>query len=1103
MSERPMGLRRCLIANRGEIAIRIAQGCAEVGVEAVGVAAADEHQAPHSSGIDTIMTLPGRGAAAYLDVEAILGAAEAAGCDAVHPGYGFLAESAAFAEACADRGLCFVGPLPATLALYGDKDRARRFAEDAGVSVVPGTRAGADRAQIEALWDTLPSGAALMLKATDGGGGRGLRLVTERSALPAALERCRAEVSVGAGATASVFAEQWVGGARHIEVQIVGDGQRVTHLGERECSVQRRHQKIIEWSPAWDLPSALRDRVIATAFTLARAAPVRSLLTLEFLVDPSQQAVFFLEGNPRLQVEHTVTEEVTGLDLVGLQLRLAGGATLAELGLLGPPARRGAAVQARLCLETMDADGRIAAGRGRVTAYQPPRGPGLRVDDALAVGQAADPRFDSLVAKLVAHVRHGTVGDALAKLGRALASMQLTGVESNRALLRAIVQHPELRPSGVSTTFVDEHRATLWASAQRFAASEPESVESVESVESLDEEGREGPGTSVVAPLRATVVSVEVSPGDEVVAGQALVVLGAMKMEHVVEAPASGVVLAIDRAPGEIVAKGATLLRLTQAASEDAEDPSIAEADPDRIRPDLQALRARQALLEDVARPEAVARRRRLGMRTARENLDDLFDPGTFVEYGALAVAAQRARRSESDLQQATPADGLVTGHGLINAAQVGLDAARCVGLAYDYTVLAGTQGFFNHLKTDRILTQAERHRLPVVWYVEGGGGRPGDVDVEGSVTVSGLCTPSFELYARLSGLVPRIGIAAGRCFAGNAVFFGCSDVTIATRGASIGLGGPAMIEGGGLGVVTPEQVGPAEVLAQKGVVDVLVDDEAEATVVARRILGMFQGRAADWVASDQRSLRALVPERRRRAFDVRRAVDTIADEGSVIELRRDYGPGMLTAFVRIEGWPLGLLANVDRPLGGAIDADGADKASRFMQLCDAFDLPIVSLCDTPGFMVGPDSERTAAVRRGSRMFVTAASLTVPIFTVILRRAYGLGAMAMAGGQPHSAAMTVAWPTGELGAMGFEGAVRLGFRKELQAQTDPAAREALFGRLLGQMIERGQATSAAAFLEVDAVIDPADTRAVLVKARRMAGSAPARQGKKRPFVDTW
>ena len=416
--------------------------------------------------------------------------------------------------------------------------------------------------------------------------------------------------------------------------------------------------------------------------------------------------------------------------------------------------------------------------------------------------------------------------------------------------------------------------------------------------------------------------------------------------------------------------------------------------------------------------------------------------------------------------------------------------------LAYDYTVLAGTQGYLNHKKTDRMLEIAEQQRLPVVLFAEGGGGRPGDTD---TTVASGLDVPTFATMGRLSGLVPTIGIAAGRCFAGNAALLGCCDVIIATRDSTIGMGGPAMIEGGGLGVFAPEEVGPIEVQGGNGVVDVVVDDEAEAVAVAQRYLGYFQGRREEWSAPDQRHLRHVVPESRVRAYDVRRAIDTLADEGSVLELRAGFAPGVITALVRIEGRPMGLVANNPRHLGGAIDSPAADKLARFLQLCDAHGLPVVSLCDTPGFMVGPDHERTATVRHFARLFVIGAHLRVPVVTVVLRKAYGLGAQAMAAGGFHRPAATLAWPTGEVGGMGLEGAVRLGFRRELEAVADPAERAELEAQLLAQMYERGRAVNAAAVVELDDVIDPVDTRQWITTALGEVDHTDVPRG----YVDTW
>jgi acetyl-CoA carboxylase carboxyltransferase component len=529
-------------------------------------------------------------------------------------------------------------------------------------------------------------------------------------------------------------------------------------------------------------------------------------------------------------------------------------------------------------------------------------------------------------------------------------------------------------------------------------------------------------------------------------------------------------------------------------------------------RADLAEVRERHRLTLDAARPEALARRHARGQRTARENVADLVDPGSFVEYGALAIAAQRRRWPVDELIARTPADGLVGGVGTI-------DGRPTAVLSYDYTVLAGTQGFQNHRKKDRLFEVIARRRLPAVLFAEGGGGRPGDTDAPG---VSGLDCLAFQLWGGLSGLVPRVAIVAGRCFAGNAALAGCSDAVIGVRGANLGMGGPAMIEGGGLGTFAPEDIGPLDLQVATGVVDVAVDDEAEAVAVARRYLSYFGGPVAGWSAGDPAALRDLVPENRRRVYDVRTIVAALADDDSVLELRPEFGRGMVTALVRIEGRPLGVVANNPVHQAGAIDADGADKAARFLQLCDAFDLPVLFLCDTPGIMVGPEAEATGLVRHVSRLFVTGANLDVPFGTIILRKGYGLGAQTMAGGSFKAPLFCVAWPTGEVGGMGLEGAVRLGFRRELDAITDEDERQRAFDTMVEAAYQHGKALSSATHFEIDDVIDPADSRRWITTLLTSGGPPPsggpdpsagsgapaepawrARPGRKRPFVDTW
>ncbi len=524
------------------------------------------------------------------------------------------------------------------------------------------------------------------------------------------------------------------------------------------------------------------------------------------------------------------------------------------------------------------------------------------------------------------------------------------------------------------------------------------------------------------------------------------------------------------------------------------------KVDEQSMRGDLKEVIDRHSRGLDEQRAEVVARRRKTNQRTIRENIKDLCD-GHFMEYGALAIAAQRQRRTMEDLTSKTPADGVVAGIGQINGSLFGEDKARCMIIAYDYTVLAGTQGFFGHKKKDRMLRLAHEQRLPVVLFAEGGGGRPGDVDADG-VVVAGLDVATFAMFAELSGKVPLVGIVSGRCFAGNAVLLGSCDVIIAGQNANIGMAGPVMIEGGGLGAFKPEDIGPMDVQTKNGVVDIAVTDDAEAVAVAGKYLSYFQGAISRWEAADQRLLHNMIPEERRYVYDVRAVIKTIADTDSFLELRPKFGPEMITGLIRIQGKPFGVMANNCKHQAGAIEAEGADKAARLMQLCNAHGLPMVSLVDTPGFMVGPEVERRAQVRHVCRMFVAGSHLTVPFFTVFLRRGYGLGAQAMAKGGFHESFFAVAWPTGEFGGMGLEGAVRAGFRKELEAVKDPQEREALYEKLVAMAYERGRAINMASYLEIDAVIDPADTRRWIIDGLK---AVPAEHTERagHDFVDTW
>ena len=600
--------------------------------------------------------------------------------------------------------------------------------------------------------------------------------------------------------------------------------------------------------------------------------------------------------------------------------------------------------------------------------------------------------------------------------------------------------------------------------------------------------------------MQGTIVSIDVAAGDHVAARQQLMLIESMKMHHAIESPCDGAVTAVLVAVGATVMAGATVVTVEPGVVPQRAAAVVAELDLTRVRPDLAEVQSRHALGLDSARPQAVDQRRAVGRRTARENVADLVDEGSFIEYGPTVIAAQRRRRSLQDLIERTPADGMIGGIGTVNGDLFGGHAARVVAVSYDYTVLAGTQGLQNHRKKDRLFALAESMRLPVVFFTEGGGGRPGDTDGLG---VSGLDCWAFNYFGRLSALVPLVGINAGYCFAGNAAILGCCDVVIATADSNIGMGGPAMIEGGGLGIFEPSQVGPMAVQKANGVVDIAVADEAAAVKVARQYLSYFQGSIAEWSCGDQNELRGAIPEDRKRSYDVRAVIDTLFDTSSVLELRRHFGLGMVTALARVQGRPVGVLSNNPGHLAGAIDSDGADKATRFMQLCDAFDIPIITLVDTPGMMVGPAVEETALVRHCSRLFVTGANVTVPLVSVVLRKGYGLGAQAMMGGSTKAPAACVAWPTGEFGGMGLEGAVRLGYRRELEAIDDPEERERSFQERVEQMYQHGKALNTASHFEIDDVIDPAETRRWLTGVLESSPQPAQRSGKKRPNIDTW
>lgn len=1137
---------RMLIANRGEIAIRIARTAGELAVQTVAVHAEDDGNSLHLHQADEVYALKGTGAAAYLDQSQVIAAAKATGCDAVHPGYGFLSENADFAARCRDEDLVFIGPSVEVLRLFGDKIRARTTAEEAGVPVLPASNGALSLDEATAFFESLGDHGAMMIKAVAGGGGRGMRVVKGLGDLEEALKRCASEAKAAFG-NGDLYVESLVSNALHIEVQIIADSEgAVSHLHERDCSLQRRHQKLIEIAPSPQLTEPLRARIHDAAVQVASRAGYDNIGTFEFLVDGSdlsdQSAFYFIEANPRLQVEHTVTEEVTGIDLVRVQLELAGGATLAEIGLTQDmvPAPRGYSMQLRVNMESISPEGVFKPTGGRLHAFDPPSGPGVRVDTFGYAGYETSPHYDSLLAKVIASTSRPEFDEVVRRARRALTEFRIEGVSTNIGFLEKILGHDRMRDAYLTTDFIDEDLLAINALAneqpRRYASGEAAQPDTPlqtagATVDAADPlavlaYGKTGPRTEtptlerppepdgtkpVLASMQSTIVSLSVQEGDLVAEGQELLVLNAMKMEHVVRAEISGVVRNIMVKPGDTIPEGAPLLYIEEAEVAKTDTGAEAELDLENPRPDLAEVIRRRALTTDASRTKQVDKRHRQGGRSARENVYDLCDEGTFLQYGSLAFG-QGLHGTIDELLDYAPSDGMVMGLGHVNGHLFDKTRTRCIAMCYDYSVLAGSQGGMNHKLMDRMYQVADKLESPLVLFTEGGGGRAGSGSrparrgTGGSPVVTGgggLKTSSWSLLGKLSGRVPLIGINAGFCFAGNAALLGCCDVIIATANSSIGMGGPAMIEGGGLGVYRPEEVGPMSVQVPNGVVDIAVADEAEAVEAAKRYLSYFQGDVEHWECADQRLLRHAIPENRLRVYDIRKLIETMVDKDSLLELRAGFGLAMVIAFARIEGRPIGIVSNNPAHLSGAIDSDAADKAARFMKLCDAFNIPILLLCDTPGIMVGPEVEKTGVVRHSARMFLVGASLTVPVFCVILRKAYGLGAQAMGGGNHNLPSLLVAWPTSEFGGMGLEGQVKLGQIAILEAIEDPAERQAMYEKLVEDAYNRGKGLNAGHVFEVDDVIDPADTRRWI--SAGLSSVSPGRMNRtdKRVCIDAW
>lgn len=1035
-----------LVANRGEIAVRIVRAVRELGLRSVAVHPADDEHSAHVAAADEAVVLPGVGVAAYLDIDAMLAAARQAGVTAVHPGYGLLSEHAEFARCCAKAGLTFIGPRPEMLELFGDKSAARAYAVEQDVPVLPGTAGAATLAEAKAF---AAEHGPVMLKAAAGGGGRGMRRVYDPAELPDAFERCRSEATQSFG-SGELYVERLLPAPQHIEVQVVGDRHGgVQHLGERDCSIQRRNQKLIEAAPSPWIDVPVRERVLAAALRLAAGAGYENLGTFEFLVDGEE--CFFMEANPRLQVEHTVTEEVTGVDLVKAQLRLAFGARLGEVGLADAPTVRGAAIQARVNLETVDPDGTARPSTGAITGFAPPSGPGVRVDTYGYAGYRVGPRYDSLVAKVICHAEDFTA--AVARADAALGEFRLEGVASNLDLLRGILRTPEFTGLPWDTGFLERNPPALPA---RRAAD----TEAATSRAAIPE------GAVVVtAPMAGVLAEIEVETGRSVGGETAVAVIESMKMEHVVRA---GTPMTIERVlvgPGELVEEGMSLV-YGEPSGHAGDAPAEARPEGDWSGEVADIERRRHSALA-MGGPEKVQRQHAAGRLTARERIEAVAEAGSFAEIGGLTGFAD----AEANVLPAN----FVAGTARIEGRKVllGVD---------DFTVRGGSGDGAVHSKQIFVEQYAGEMRLPMVRLLDGAsGGGSVKMALDAGYTYVPV-NPGWDAVVENLSIVPVAAACLGPTVGLGAARLVMSHLSVIVEGVGqLFTAGPPVVQAATGEQLTKEQLGGVDVHRGNGSIERVAADEQAAFEVLRGFLSYLPSSAfelppvqAPSDASDrcEESLLSAVPRNPRRPYEIGPILEAVFDIGSVFRYA-EYGGGTYTALARLDGHPVGVIA-ADPFSGSTMSVEGAQAITRLVDLCETFHLPIVSLTDQAGMTIGSVAERRATIRHGARALTAVYQARVPQAELILRRVYGVGGAGII--NRHRASRSWAWPSGDWGSLPTQGGIEAAFRAQIEAAEDPGAEVARIGR---ELAEVSSPLRTAEHFGVQDIIDPRESRPLL------------------------
>ena len=1043
-----------LVANRGEIAVRIIDAVHAVGMTAAVIHTSDD--AAHIRHADETVLLDGVGASPYLDIDQVVGAALSSGATYLHPGYGFLSENADLARACTEAGIVFVGPDAETLDVFGDKAKARQLAESLGVPVVPGTRLSPPLDEAE---EFLREHGCVMVKATAGGGGRGLRRVSDASELSKAMDECSREAEQHFGSE-DFFLEKFVSEPRHIEIQVIGDGTAHQHLGERDCSVQRRNQKIVEVAPSPSLSAELRSGMTDAALKIASAVDLSSLATVEFLV--SGDEFYFMEVNPRLQVEHTVTEEVTGIDLVATQLRVASGAALADVGLGTPPPVRGFAVQVRVNAEAIQADGTLTPSAGPVDDLVLPAGRYVRVDTGLRSGGRISPRFDSLVAKVIGG-SDGFLG-AADVTARALTDLRIAPLQTNRTLLHAILTDEQFRQGDAGTGYLEAALPSLVEHTL------PDDHVAVRPSETTMTEAPDGAET-ITATLAGVVISVNAEVGESMSAGTVLIVVESMKMEHPVTVDLGMTVEGLLVSPGDTVDAGQPLA-YGRANTDDtgadlgAGDRATGTGDWDE---EIEEIQRRHAEAHQHGGTAKVVRQHETGRLTARERIAALADEGSFDEIGPLAGYGEYDE--DGNLLGVRPSNYL-SGTARVRGrrALLGID---------DFTIRGGSGDAAVHQKQVFTEQLAGEMRVPMVRVLDGASGGGSVKKVLTAQAMYLPVNPGWDHVVDNMSRIPVVSVCAGPTVGLGAARFVMSHFGVMVQGiGQLFTAGPPVVKAATGEDLDKDGLGGEAVHRTNGTVERFVPDEETAYEVVRDFLSYLPqsvdelppvSENSDPVDRSEDSLAGAVPRNPRQIYAIEPILEAVFDRGSVFRFA-EYGDGTYTALARLDGRPVGVVT-ADPSQGATLSREGAQAVERLVDICEAFHLPLVSLTDQAGMTIGLKAEKEATIRAGARAIAAIYQSRIPQAEIILRRVYGVGGAGIV--NRHRAVRSWAWPSGDWGSLPPQGGIEAAFRAELAAHDDPENRLAEITHEMELVSSRFRTAET---FSVQDIIDPRTTR---------------------------